>query len=93
MYHHSYSGELNSPLPAFPFVSTLSPSLYENSLPLLFQLGFLLVTLIWKFDFSPFMTLIIAILNDGTVLGQLFPHPIFTLNPHLPLSFYSQVLF
>jgi len=24
--------------------------------------------LIWKFDFSPFMTLIIAILNDGTIL-------------------------
>jgi hypothetical protein len=30
-----------------------------------FQLGFLLLALIWKFDFSPFMVLIIAILNDG----------------------------
>lgn len=33
--------------------------------PLSLQLGFLLLTLIWKFDFSPFMVLIIAILNDG----------------------------
>ena len=31
----------------------------------LFQLGFMLIALIWKFDFSPFMVLIIAILNDG----------------------------
>ncbi len=30
-----------------------------------FQLGFLLLALIWQFDFSPFMVLIIAILNDG----------------------------
>ncbi|CAN1318469.1 ATPase 8, plasma membrane-type [Linum perenne] len=30
--------------------------------------GFLLVALIWKFDFSPFMVLIIAILNDGTIM-------------------------
>lgn len=29
------------------------------------QVGFLLLALIWKFDFSPFMVLIIAILNDG----------------------------
>ena len=29
------------------------------------QLGFMLIALIWKFDFSPFMVLIIAILNDG----------------------------
>lgn len=29
------------------------------------QFGFLLIALIWKFDFSPFMVLIIAILNDG----------------------------
>lgn len=31
----------------------------------LLQLGFMLLALIWKFDFSPFMVLIIAILNDG----------------------------
>ena len=29
------------------------------------QFGFMLIALIWKFDFSPFMVLIIAILNDG----------------------------
>lgn len=29
------------------------------------QLGFMLLALIWKFDFPPFMVLIIAILNDG----------------------------
>ncbi|KAG6414180.1 hypothetical protein SASPL_126898 [Salvia splendens] len=31
-------------------------------------LGFMLIALIWKFDFSPFMVLIIAILNDGTIM-------------------------
>ncbi|KAF5749371.1 plasma membrane ATPase 4-like isoform X1 [Tripterygium wilfordii] len=30
--------------------------------------GFMFVALIWKFDFSPFMVLIIAILNDGTIM-------------------------
>jgi H+-transporting ATPase len=30
--------------------------------------GFMLLALIWKFDFSPFMVLIIAILNDGTIM-------------------------
>ncbi|MBA0628178.1 hypothetical protein Godav_022945 [Gossypium davidsonii] len=29
---------------------------------------FMLLALIWKFDFSPFMVLIIAILNDGTIM-------------------------
>lgn len=28
----------------------------------------MLLALIWKFDFSPFMVLIIAILNDGTIM-------------------------
>lgn len=28
----------------------------------------MLIALIWKFDFSPFMVLIIAILNDGKLL-------------------------
>jgi len=28
----------------------------------------MLLALIWKFDFPPFMVLIIAILNDGTFL-------------------------
>ncbi|VAH37618.1 unnamed protein product [Triticum turgidum subsp. durum] len=31
-------------------------------------LGFMLIALIWKFDFAPFMVLIIAILNDGTIM-------------------------
>jgi len=31
-------------------------------------LGLLLIALIWQFDFSPFMVLIIAILNDGTIM-------------------------
>ncbi|XP_047965688.1 plasma membrane ATPase 4-like [Salvia hispanica] len=30
--------------------------------------GFMLIALIWKFDFAPFMVLIIAILNDGTIM-------------------------
>uniref|UniRef100_A0A9I9CI91 Plasma membrane ATPase n=1 Tax=Cucumis melo TaxID=3656 RepID=A0A9I9CI91_CUCME len=30
--------------------------------------GFMLIALIWRFDFSPFMVLIIAILNDGTIM-------------------------
>lgn len=29
------------------------------------QFGFMLIALIWEFDFSAFMVLIIAILNDG----------------------------
>ena len=33
------------------------------------QLRFMLIALIWKFDFSPFMILVIAILNDGTMVG------------------------
>ncbi|KAK3440089.1 hypothetical protein EUGRSUZ_B00400 [Eucalyptus grandis] len=31
-------------------------------------LGFMLLALIWRFDFPPFMVLIIAILNDGTIM-------------------------
>lgn len=33
------------------------------------QFGFMLIALIWKFDFSPFMVLIIAILNDGELVS------------------------
>lgn len=29
------------------------------------QLGFMLLTVFWKFDFPPFMVLVIAVLNDG----------------------------
>ncbi|KAI8019712.1 ATPase 11, plasma membrane-type [Camellia lanceoleosa] len=35
------------------------------------ELGFMLLTLIWRFDFPPFMVLIIAILNDGILLFSL----------------------
>ncbi|GAU13729.1 hypothetical protein TSUD_348330 [Trifolium subterraneum] len=31
-------------------------------------LGFVLLALIWEYDFPPFMVLIIAILNDGTIM-------------------------
>lgn len=31
------------------------------------QFGFMLIALIWEFDFAPFMVLIIAILNDGEI--------------------------
>ncbi|KAG4931131.1 hypothetical protein JHK82_048214 [Glycine max] len=33
-----------------------------------YTFGFLFIALIWKFDFAPFMVLIIAILNDGTIM-------------------------
>lgn len=43
---------------------------------LFLQLGFTLLTLIWEFDFPPFMVLIIAILNDGKSLSHcLHNHP------------------
>uniref|UniRef100_A0A453JB45 Uncharacterized protein n=1 Tax=Aegilops tauschii subsp. strangulata TaxID=200361 RepID=A0A453JB45_AEGTS len=32
------------------------------------QLGFLLLACLWKFDFPPIMVLLIAILNDGTIM-------------------------
>ena len=32
------------------------------------RMGFLLVALVWEFDFAPFMVLIIAVLNDGTIM-------------------------
>ncbi|KAL2892562.1 ATPase 7 plasma membrane-type, partial [Bienertia sinuspersici] len=33
-----------------------------------YTLGFMLLCVIWKFDFPPFMILVIAILNDGTIM-------------------------
>ncbi|KAF3498980.1 hypothetical protein DY000_02054988 [Brassica cretica] len=33
-----------------------------------YTLGFTLLALIWEYDFPPFMVLIIAILNDGTIM-------------------------
>ncbi|KAJ0007841.1 hypothetical protein Pint_30280 [Pistacia integerrima] len=43
-------------------------TIYAVSLTIRIVLGFLLLALIWKFDFSPFMVLVIAILNDGTIM-------------------------
>lgn len=41
---------------------------YAVSITIRIVLGFLLLALVWKYDFSPFMVLIIAILNDGTIM-------------------------
>ncbi|KAF5956563.1 hypothetical protein HYC85_003788 [Camellia sinensis] len=43
-------------------------TIYAVSITIRIVFGFLLIALIWKFDFSPFMVLIIAILNDGTIM-------------------------
>ncbi|RZS09962.1 hypothetical protein BHM03_00041102 [Ensete ventricosum] len=43
-------------------------TIYAVSITIRIVLGFLLIALIWRFDFSPFMVLIIAVLNDGTIM-------------------------
>lgn len=43
-------------------------TIYAVSITIRIVMGFMLVALIWEFDFSPFMVLIIAILNDGTIM-------------------------
>ncbi|KAK2965938.1 hypothetical protein RJ640_005354, partial [Escallonia rubra] len=43
-------------------------TIYAVSITIRIVLGFLLLALLWKFDFPPFMVLIIAILNDGTIM-------------------------
>ncbi|XP_041998358.1 plasma membrane ATPase 4-like isoform X2 [Salvia splendens] len=43
-------------------------TIYAVSITIRVVLGFMLLALIWKFDFSPFMVLVIAILNDGTIM-------------------------
>ncbi|KAG2650764.1 hypothetical protein PVAP13_1NG170214 [Panicum virgatum] len=43
-------------------------TIYAVSITIRIVLGFMLIVLIWKFDFSPFMILVIAILNDGTIM-------------------------
>ncbi|KAI7999307.1 hypothetical protein LOK49_LG09G02499 [Camellia lanceoleosa] len=40
-------------------------TIYAVSITIRIVLGFMLLALIWRFDFPPFMVLIIAILNDG----------------------------
>ncbi|RWW61532.1 hypothetical protein BHE74_00031412 [Ensete ventricosum] len=43
-------------------------TIYAVSITIRIVLGFMLIALIWRFDFDPFMVLIIAILNDGTIM-------------------------
>ncbi|KAK7270632.1 hypothetical protein RJT34_25937 [Clitoria ternatea] len=43
-------------------------TIYAVSITIRIVLGFMLLALIWEFDFSPFMVLIIAVLNDGTIM-------------------------
>ncbi|KAK3150366.1 hypothetical protein QOZ80_3AG0232300 [Eleusine coracana subsp. coracana] len=43
-------------------------TIYAVSITVRIVLGFMIIALVWKFDFSPFMILIIAILNDGTIM-------------------------
>ncbi|GMQ02810.1 hypothetical protein CsSME_00048872 [Camellia sinensis var. sinensis] len=52
------------------FISwVLLVQIYAVSITIRIVLGFMLLALIWKFDFPPFMVLIIAILNDGTIMA------------------------
>ncbi|KFK32649.1 hypothetical protein AALP_AA6G270500 [Arabis alpina] len=43
-------------------------TIYAVSITIRIVFGFMFIALIWEFDFSPFMVLIIAILNDGTIM-------------------------
>ncbi|PRQ27399.1 putative proton-exporting ATPase [Rosa chinensis] len=43
-------------------------TIYAVSITIRIVFGFMLIALIWQFDFAPFMVLIIAILNDGTIM-------------------------
>ncbi|GLU01169.1 hypothetical protein SLE2022_184910 [Rubroshorea leprosula] len=43
-------------------------TIYAVSITIRIVFGFMFIALIWKFDFDPFMVLIIAILNDGTIM-------------------------
>ncbi|KAH0916368.1 hypothetical protein HID58_030814 [Brassica napus] len=43
-------------------------TVYAVSITVRIVLGFTLLALIWEYDFPPFMVLIIAILNDGTIM-------------------------
>ncbi|CAI0526990.1 unnamed protein product [Linum tenue] len=42
--------------------------IYAVSITIRIVMGFMLLTCFWEFDFPPFMVLIIAILNDGTIM-------------------------
>lgn len=43
-------------------------TIYAVAITILFVLGFMLISLIWKFDFSPLMVLIIGVLSYGTIM-------------------------
>ncbi|PIN20692.1 Plasma membrane H+-transporting ATPase [Handroanthus impetiginosus] len=43
-------------------------TIYAVSITIRIVLGFMLLTVFWEFDFPPFMVLVIAILNDGTIM-------------------------
>lgn len=43
-------------------------TIYAVSITIRIVLGFMLLALFWRFDFPPFMVLVIAILNDGTIM-------------------------
>ncbi|KDP33445.1 hypothetical protein JCGZ_07016 [Jatropha curcas] len=43
-------------------------TIYAVSITIRIVFGFMFIALIWKYDFAPFMVLIIAILNDGTIM-------------------------
>ncbi|CAI9765150.1 unnamed protein product [Fraxinus pennsylvanica] len=43
-------------------------TIYAVSITIRIVLGFMLLTVFWKFNFPPFMVLVIAILNDGTIM-------------------------
>ncbi|KAK9099648.1 hypothetical protein Syun_026693 [Stephania yunnanensis] len=51
-----------------PGLSVIVSAIYAVSITIRIVLGFVLLALIWKYDFPPFMVLIIAILNDGTIM-------------------------
>ncbi|KAK9044787.1 hypothetical protein V6N11_058679 [Hibiscus sabdariffa] len=61
------------------FQRTKNYTIYAVSITIHIMLGFMLLALIWKFDFPPFMVLIIAILNDGTIMmiskDRVYPSP------------------
>ncbi|KAI3875549.1 hypothetical protein MKX03_027062, partial [Papaver bracteatum] len=50
------------------FHSMKSCMIYAVSVTIQTVLGFMLLAVIWRFDFSPFMVLVIAILNNGTIM-------------------------
>nr|AAY42949.1 plasma membrane H+ ATPase [Lupinus albus] len=43
-------------------------TIYAVSITIRIVFGFMFIALLWRFDFAPFMVLIIAILNDGTIM-------------------------